>query len=223
MGDQDDDLSRASADLLGFLRVEETWTDTLQRVASLACTAIPGCDSGSVTLWREGHPYTVVSTSELARAIDESQYETMEGPCLDASRYGESYVVGDMRVDGRWPAFSGIAAERGALSSLSLPLVVRGESLGALNLYSTREHGFDGAEATGESFARQASVALANARVYQASRALAESYEEALKAAAAVEQAKGRIMAERGVSAEEAARILGNAPEGDPGQPTLGE
>lgn len=219
----DSELDAGKAALLGLLNTKESWTDTLHRVAAVACETIPGCSSGSVTLWREDQPYTLVSTSDLAREIDEAQYETMEGPCLDASRYGRTYMIGDMREDRRWPSFCGVAAQRGALSSLSVPLTVRGESLGALNLYSVDAGAFAGAERHGEAFAKQASVAIANARVYHHSRALAERLDQALRESASVEQAKGRIMAQRGCTAAEAERILReNAPSEGSDAPTLG-
>lgn len=204
-----DDFAANRAALLGLLQTEESWTETLQRVARLACATIPGCTAGSVTLWREGQPYTVVSTSDLAQTVDDAQYEVLEGPCLDASRYGRTYVVDDMREDRRWPTFCAVAFRRGALSSLSVPLTVRGEAIGALNLYSDVPRGFAGAERPGVTFAKQASVAIANAQAFQSSRAVAESIEESMRASAATEQAKGRLMAERGITAEEAERLLG--------------
>ena len=222
MDDAYDDLEGPKADLLALLREDETLADTLLRVAGVACTAIPGCDSASVTLWREGQPYTITSTDDLARTIDAAQYETLEGPCLDASRYGEAYVISDMRTEKRWPTFAGVAVLRGALASLSVPLVVRGESLGAVNMYAVAAGSFEGAERQGRAFAQQASVVVANARVYDASRRLADSLEDSMRARAVVEQVKGRIMAERGITADEAARLLSeNAPDGAPGGPTL--
>jgi GAF domain-containing protein len=196
------------AELVGLLRAEETYQETLARVAQLACATIPGCDAGSVTLWREGHPYTVVSTDDLAQAIDEAQYETLEGPCLDASRYGEVYVIGDMTSEGRWPTFAGVAVARGARSSLSLPLTVRDQPIGALNLYSIEPQAFDGARDVGLLFAAQASVAIANARVYDASRALTTQLEEAMRSRAVIEQAKGIIMSEQRCGPDDAFELL---------------
>ena len=220
----DEDLSRPRTELLHLLKTEESWPETLERIARIACATIPGCSAGSVTLWREGQPYTVASSDELAQSIDDAQYDVMEGPCLDASRYGHTYVVDDMRDEPRWPTFSGVAAQRGALSSMSVPLVPRDEPIGALNLYSTRPLGFEGAERAGRAFASQAAVAISNARLYQASRALVEGLERALRESAEVEQAKGRLMAELGIPAEEAARRLSeNAPDGGPQPPTLEE
>jgi GAF domain-containing protein len=205
------DLGARRAELVGLLQSEESWADTLQRLADLACVTIPGCTAGSVTLWREGHPYTVVSTDELAQRVDDAQYASLEGPCLDASRHGETYVVEEMADEPRWPAFAVVAAAHGVRSSLSLPLTVRGTAIGALNLYSDQHDGFAGAVETGRLFAGQAGVAIANAELYRASRSLAEQLQEALDSRAVIEQAKGVLMAEQGCSPDEAFDLLRHA------------
>jgi GAF domain-containing protein len=203
-----DELAARRAELVGLLQEEESWEDTLHRLAGLACATIPGCSAGSVTLWREGQPYTVVSTDDLAQEVDNAQYETLEGPCLDASRYGEVYVVREMTDEPRWPVFSSVAARKGIRSSLSLPLSVRGTPIGALNLYSHEHDGFDGAAEVGRLFAGQAGVAIANAQVYRASRSLADQLQEAMDSRAVIEQAKGVLMAEQGCTAEDAFTLL---------------
>ena len=208
----DDDLVPSGgdhgADPVGLLDADESWEETLQRVAALGCATLPGCAACSVTLWREDQPYTVVSTDDLARAVDEAQYELLEGPCLDASRYGEAYVVSDMTAEQRWPVFASMAVRRGVHASMSLPLTVRGDAIGALNLYATERGAFAGAEDTARTFARQAGVAIANAQVYGESRRLAEQLQEAMSSRAVIEQAKGVLMAEQGCGPDEAFELL---------------
>jgi GAF domain-containing protein len=210
-----DDIWVRHGQLMGLLQDGESFADTLERVAKIACAAIPGCSAGSVTLWSEGHPYTIVSTDDFARDIDEAQYETLEGPCLDASRTNKSYEITDMENDGRWPTFSAVAAKRGARSSLSLPLAVRGESLGALNLYSTELAGFRGALETGRLFAVQAGVAIANAQVFNASRALADELQETLRNRAILDQATGILMTRHDCGPAEARALLAEAAQRD--------
>ena len=178
--------------------------DELRGVAELAAATIPACAAGSVTLWRDGVPYTAVSTDDLAQRVDDAQYDAGEGPCLAAGRDAVTYVVDDMRAETRWPAFAPVAAERGALSSMSLPVTVNGRCVGALNLYSDAVAGFRDAAEVGTLLARQAGVAFANAL-------LAEQLEEAMRSRAVIEQAKGILIADRGCDADEAFELLRQA------------
>jgi len=196
---------------VGLLQGDESYEQTLQRLADLACETIPGCFAGSVTLWREGRPYTVVSTDDVAREVDNAQYESSEGPCLDAGRNGTTFVVEDMCADVRWPAFGAVATKHGIMSSLSLPLAVRGEPIGALNLYSRDRDGFAGAIEVGRMFAWQAAVAIANAELYDVTRKLAEQLQEAMASRAVIEQAKGVLMADQGCGPKEAFELLRQA------------
>ncbi|HEY7874874.1 MAG TPA: GAF and ANTAR domain-containing protein [Actinomycetota bacterium] len=94
---------------------------------------------------------------------------------------------------------------RGAVSH---PLHING-SVGALNLYSTEEHGFDEASrAIGEIFARQATIALRNASTYLAARMLAEQLNEALESRDLIGRAKGILMEREGVTDDEAFHML---------------
>ena len=203
-----DPMPEEAAEPLWLLRAGESWQETLERVAATACATIPGCTAGSVTLWRADAPYTVASTDELARHVDDAQYEILEGPCLDASRYGTTYVVGEMARERRWPVFADVAARRGVRSSLSLPLVVRDTPIGALNLYSREPGAFTGAVEAGRAFAAEAGIAVANAEIYHQTRQLADQLQEAMSSRAVIEQAKGVLMAEQGCTAEAAFGLL---------------
>ncbi len=115
----------------------------------------------------EGRPGTAVLTDEAAPEIDSAQYETGIGPCLDAFRHGEVLVIDDTEKDERWPPFSEAAAARGIRGTLSLPLVVNHEGIGALNLYSRDAAAFDDSDVqVGTAFATQAAIAPANAQAY---------------------------------------------------------
>jgi GAF domain-containing protein len=87
----------------------------------------------------------VVSTSELATDLDETQYEKGHGPCLHAARTGELTEIPDTRVDDRWPDYTPRAVEHGNLSSLSIPLAIEPDEqvTGALNIYARRSNAFD--------------------------------------------------------------------------------
>lgn len=126
-----------------MLVTEQSLERTLCHVLELACAALPGGDEGGITLLEADGPVTAAATSDVARRVDRSQYgaET-RGPCLDAWRRQQIVRIDSTVSDQRWPEFSGAAAAAGIASSLSIPLIVHGDGLGALNIYCYREYGF---------------------------------------------------------------------------------
>lgn len=205
---QQNRAGNGQADLIGLLRTDETYEQTLERMVRLACATVPGCAAASITMWRDERPYTAVSTHELAREADEAQYETGEGPCLDASRDGEVHAVADMAAEARWPAFAERAAARGALSSLSVPLTVRGAPLGALNMYSPEPDGLRDGRDLGMLCAAQAAVTIANAQAFDTARNLGARLRETLEERAVIDRATGVLMARHGMGAQAAAALL---------------
>jgi GAF domain-containing protein len=180
----------------------------LEQVLRIALKALP-CTHASITLVTDDEPSTVAFTSDEALALDERQYEVDRGPCLDSAASGDLIVVADMASDTRWEAFSERAQALGIRSSLSSPLPVQRQVLGALNFYSTETDTFD--EQTVElaqTFAAHAAVALANAQLYESTALLAEQMQHAMATRAVIEQAKGIVMRDNSCSADEAFNLL---------------
>jgi hypothetical protein len=99
-----DDAPDALAEL-GRIRLDETsLDDMLGRVCGLARRAVTPAREVSVTLLRGGVGWTAAFTSELARDLDDWQYELDRGPCLDASASGDTISVPDLAAEQRWPA-----------------------------------------------------------------------------------------------------------------------
>jgi len=98
-------------------------------------------------------------------------------------------------------------------SSLSLPLRVADESLGAMNLYARVPDGFsDDDESIGVELAATASIVLANASAYWQAAQLGEQLSEAMRSRAVIEQAKGILMARSPeLTADEAFGMLRHA------------
>jgi GAF domain-containing protein len=203
------EFSDSITELSQLLVNEEAFEDTLQRVAELARRNIGGCDVAGVTLVREGTAETSVFTDTLSPEVDSAQYETGVGPCLDAYRHQKVFRIASTAADKRWGTFSQTAAAHGIGSTISFPLAARGKSFGALNLYSKSKEAFSHAdEENGMQFAHQASVAIANAQLYDRAYRLSQQLNEALTSRAVIDQAKGILMAQAGVSADEAFALL---------------
>lgn len=194
--------------LTQFFVNDGTLGETLLQVSELACKVAPA-DMAGITMLVDGRPSTGVFTDDAAPEIDQSQYETGKGPCLDAFREQRINRIDSTLDDKRWPAFARAAADHGILSTLSVPIIARDESLGALNLYSRSLSGFDGqSTARTETFARHAAIVLANAQVYWDSRQLSENLNQAMQSRATIDYAIGILMATGGRTPDDAFQVL---------------
>jgi GAF domain-containing protein len=204
-------LQTALRGLAEMLLTEQDQDTMLSSVTRLAAGAVGGCDAASISLMRNGRPTTPVSSADLATEVDRSQYLNGEGPCLCAIESGGVVRVDSFTDDARWPGFAKDALAQGVRSSLSFPLRVGADVIGALNLYSTEASGFVGSENEGAVFARQAAVTLTNAAALQRAQELAQQLTIALENRDVIGQAKGIIMASEGVSPDEAFDVLRRA------------
>lgn len=172
--------------------------DTLLQVSEITTAALPGAHMAGITmLGDEGKPKTRIFTDPDSPDIDEAQYTSGRGPCLDSWREGRVVRLDDMgKASADYPEFSKAAREHGIQSTLSLPLVAGDKSLGALNLYSRSKDGFSqDDEDLGQELAAAASIVLANASAYWEASQLSEQLGEAMRSRAVIEQAKGMLMA----------------------------
>jgi transcriptional regulator with GAF, ATPase, and Fis domain len=196
-------------ELHGLLLSEETLQSTLDRVAELACATIDGCDSAGVTIMADSKPSTAAATDDFTLKIDHDQYANREGPCLQALSTQEVVSVQDVASDRRWPNFAAAAERDGLGSVLSLPLSVRDQPIGALNLYSKKANSFgENSRPLGTLFAGQAAVAISNSQTYSSAVHLSEQLKDAIKTREVIGEAKGILMAQEGVSEDEAFDML---------------
>lgn len=89
------------ADVARSLLVQEKVQQTLQRVVDLAVETIEGCDHAGVTFQRDTQLSTPAASSDIPPQVDAIQYETGEGPCLDAMREHEVFASGNLRDESR--------------------------------------------------------------------------------------------------------------------------
>ena len=202
-------LGESLAALTRFLVGDGTVDQTLDRIARLGVEAVPPADEVGITILVDGRVRTAVFTDAEVPEIDQAQYDTGAGPCLQAFREGITVRVDATRDDSRFLAFSAACVDHGILSTLSLPMVVSDESMGAFNLYSRTEHGFaDDDERAAEQFASQAAVVIGNAHAYWDARQLGLHLDAAMRSRAVIEQAKGILMGAQRCSADHAFEIM---------------
>jgi GAF domain-containing protein len=199
----------AFAELAKITLADHSLAHVMQKVATLAKSALSLNGEVSVTLLDRGKPSTIASTGSLAVDLDERQYDRGYGPCLDCIAGGEPLIVKDMTTEQRWVDWARSAAGAGAGSSMSIPVPLQREVSAALNVYSTERDAFDDATVElANTFAAYAGVALANMHLYQAQGRVAEQLQQAMQSRAVIEQAKGVLMGQRRCTAQQAFDLL---------------
>jgi GAF domain-containing protein len=194
--------------------VERTLTDVLTDLTRIAAQGIPGAEATSITLIRDDEPFTAGYYGDMALAADELQYQHGYGPCIDAGRGGVLLRVDDMATEERWPDYVAPVREATPVrSSLSVPLPYQGSSIGALNNYSTETAAFASPESlrAGLEVAEVMAIAVANADAHWQLGEQARNMGLAMQSRAVIEQAKGVLMAQRHVEADQAFEMLREA------------
>jgi GAF domain-containing protein len=186
----------------------ETLDTILRHVGRLSLLALPGWDAAATTLVEENRVATYGSTEPRIEEVDQYQYDLWSGPCVDALNGDIQYLDGK-EVPEKWEPFHELISKIGINSVLSFPLHAGGDVIGALNFYSENRDPIEsGNLEEGQAFAAQASVALAAAKGFQASREQVKQLEEAIQTRTMIGQATGLLMAQEGLTSQEAFQKL---------------
>lgn len=182
----------------------------LQHLAGLATTAADQSMSCGITARRDGQALTVASSDDRATALDETQYDLGEGPCLHALATGDPVLLDDLNHDTRWPTYLARARRLGLQCSLSLPLTADSGPVAALNLYGFGEPSMftPPVRHRCELFAAQASGALQLTLDRAADRELRDQLEQALVSRTIIDQAIGILIGQQHCTADHAFDLL---------------
>ncbi len=191
-----------------ILEEEDPIEVLLERTVQLALLAVEGCDLASVTLMEDAGPRSPVWSEQAVLDMDEAQYRSGLGPCLSAIDEGAITEITSMVDDQRWPEFAADALRNGVCCSYGVPLIVQGKAKGALNLFARRGSFSDQDHEVAQNLAAQATVALRNAMAFEKAQALAGQLRTGLASRDMIGQAKGILMAQRRITAEQAFTLL---------------
>src|SRR6478735_3656282 len=109
-----------------------------QAVVDAAKRLVDGCDRASLLMRTRDRYATAASTDDIARRIDQIELEEGEGPCVDAI-LDEAYQHDPDLTDAvtPWPRFTErIVAETPVRSAVGYRLLLEGDKVGALNIFS---------------------------------------------------------------------------------------
>ncbi|WP_405867638.1 GAF and ANTAR domain-containing protein [Streptomyces sp. NBC_01515] len=190
----------ADFDLIDFLRL---LTDR--------CVGLLGASAAGVLLAdRDGELRVMAASDEQVRLLELFQLQNDEGPCLECYQTGTPVLVTDLtREVERWPRFATAAHRSGFGAVQALPMRLRDEVVGALNLFRAEPGPFDpAATLIAQALADVATISLLQQRSSVRSTILNEQLQTALNSRILIEQAKGKLAERQNIDMEQAFTTL---------------
>jgi transcriptional regulator with GAF, ATPase, and Fis domain len=202
--------------LRALVEVADTFVDDYDVVDFLhglteRCVAILDVDEAGVMLVDATSTLRyVASSSEQMRLVELLELQHEEGPCLDAYRDGRVTVSAEAdEAQRRWPRFGAHAREAGLASLAGVPMRLRADRIGALNLFARREGGLSEEDQhVAQAMADIATIGLLHERAIRDGQIVAAQLQTALESRIAIEQAKGILAEFTGVSVDAAFSLL---------------
>ncbi len=192
-------LTRAFVGLADTLVADFDVVELAQQLVDNAIELLPVDAAGIVLADPDGAFQVLAASNEQTHLLELFQIQRDDGPCLQAYRTGEHVIVVDLRADlRRWPEFAATAIDYGILSVHALPLRLRTDKVGALNLFGFEAGSMSDADiALGQALADVATIGIVHQRITMQSETLNQQLQTALNSRTVIEQAKG-VIAERG-------------------------
>ena len=199
-------LAEVFVELADTLVEEFDVVDFLQTLTE-RCVELVDTDAAGLMLDdQRGHLRVIAYTDESTRLLELFELQKAEGPCLDCFATGQVIANVDLTASrSRWPVFTEAALESGFAYSHALPLRLRRQVVGALNLFSVERRALTGDHlAVAQGMADIATISLLHERALRDQVVLAEQLQTALHSRILIEQAKGVLSARATISVGEA-------------------
>lgn len=212
------DLDRERQLARAFVRLADTLVqgfDIVELFDDLVstCVRLLGlAAAGLVLADQRGALRPMAASSEETRLLELLELQNDEGPCLDSYKSSARVVVEGTDVQvARWPSFAAQAGRLGFGPVYALPMHLREQTIGALNLFGHPHTRLSEAQLDiGQAMADVATIAIIEHRARLAERQLAEQLQTALNSRIAIEQAKGVVAAHANVDMPTAFALLRN-------------
>jgi GAF domain-containing protein len=192
-------LARTMVELADSLVDDFDVVDLLTRLTD-RCVEVLDVSTAGLILAVDGELRLMASSNEAMRILELLELQAEEGPCMDCYRTGALVVHPDLTLAparDRWPRFAPEALDAGFRSAHAIPMRLRGNVIGALNLFRTTAGAMASDDiALAQAFADIATITILQYRAATHAQLLNEQLNHALSSRILIEQAKG-VLAER--------------------------
>jgi GAF domain-containing protein len=208
---------RAEAIAAAFLRLTDTLVqdydpaDYMADLTDRAITLFEVTAAGVILEDPQGRGLSVAAaSSRSSRLLEDFAIATEAGPCIDCVRTGSTMISPDLERDAdRWPRFVAGAREAGFRACHAVPMCLRGQVIGVLTLLHDAPHLLSDSDARlAQALADAATIGLLHERALHRAEEVAGQLQHALNSRVLIEQAKGMLSQQAGISPQEAFAVL---------------
>ncbi len=200
------DMGREALLIEAFVGLADTLVDdydvidVLDRLAGYSVELLAAESVGILLADAQATLRVVASTNEQTEWMELLQLQADEGPCVECFRTGAPVSITDLDdVTSRWPQLAAALANQNSYRSVhALPLRLRGQALGGMNLFHTRPGPLPEADLRlGQALADIATIGILQERAIRRGEVVTEQLQTALNSRVIIEQAKG-VLAQSG-------------------------
>jgi GAF domain-containing protein len=208
MADRERQVTRAFVALADTLVDDYDVADLLHTLVQQCVQLLDVAAAGLTLADERGGLQVLASSTEQARLLELFQLDIDEGPCVECFMSSAPVLVADISAQARrWPRFAAEAAKDGFASVHAVPLRLRGQTIGALNLFGLNPGELSADDvALAQGLADTATIGILHERAIRQGEVLSEQLQTALNSRVIIEQAKG-VLAISGQLSMEAAFV----------------
>ena len=203
-------LADAFVELADTMVADFDVIDFLHTLTERSVQLLDASAAGVLLADPRGELRLVAASTEAARVLELFQLQNDQGPCLDCFRTAQPVAAPDLTtVQQRWPRFAPAARQAGFAAVQALPMRLREQVIGALNLFRAGPGAFATADIrVGQALADVATIGLLHERGMRRNDTLNEQLQTALNSRVVIEQAKGKLAERLGLDMGQAFSLL---------------
>jgi transcriptional regulator with GAF, ATPase, and Fis domain len=203
-------LADAFVELADTMVADFDVIDFLHTLTERSVQLLDASAAGVLLADPRGELRLVAASTEAARVLELFQLQNDQGPCLDCFRTAQPVAASDLTTARqRWPQFAAAAAQAGFAAVHALPMRLRSQVIGALNLFQATPGGLGREDVrVGQALADVATIGLLQERSTRRGETLSEQLQGALNSRVVIEQAKGKLAERAGLDMDQAFAVL---------------